>query len=213
MSDDRRLKPLGQFTAEGRLIGGYGQHYIFFAGQDDIHGILRYLVQHETVALKMNMYEYTDAELNADVLALVRAGVQVQVALDWLMSVSTHALWPETDLITANQQLGADFYDHFVTVRSVTHQISHTKGGVLLGQGIAFEGSTNWTKSGQGDGINLTGPEPSRWRAQNNTLVVTTNKRLIKRFTARLDLERQNSEPFPPPSTPPSEPPREMVLE
>ena len=45
LTDDKRLKPLGQFTAEGKLTAGYGTTYIFFAGQDDIHGILRYLVQ------------------------------------------------------------------------------------------------------------------------------------------------------------------------
>jgi hypothetical protein len=38
--------------------------------------------------------------------------------------------------------------------QSDTHQISHTKGG-LLEEIVAFEGSTNWSASGEGTGIVL----------------------------------------------------------
>src|SRR5438067_1393543 len=105
MTDDKRLKPLAQFTAEGKLSPGYGSTYIFFAGQDDIHGILRYLVQHETQELKFNAYAYTDVELNGDIIALAQRGVKLQAALDWSEALSKNAYPAETNLVHADEAL------------------------------------------------------------------------------------------------------------
>lgn len=44
MTDDPRLAELGQFTPEGVLTPGYGDHYLFFVGRDDVHGILHHLI-------------------------------------------------------------------------------------------------------------------------------------------------------------------------
>lgn len=44
MSDDPRIAALGQFTPEGKLTPGYGDHHLFMVGRDDVHGILRYLI-------------------------------------------------------------------------------------------------------------------------------------------------------------------------
>jgi len=41
------------------------------------------------------------------------------------------------------------FNTHVVVGQSATHQITHTKGGVLDGR-VGFEGSTNWSASGEG---------------------------------------------------------------
>jgi hypothetical protein len=35
MADDPRLAVLGQYTPEGYLTPGYGDHYLFLVGRDD----------------------------------------------------------------------------------------------------------------------------------------------------------------------------------
>ena len=117
-----------------------------------------------------------------------------------------------TSAESADEALGAVFYDNFRSMKSTTNQISHTKGGVLLGQGIAFEGSVNFTKTGEGVGINVTGPEPKGWYSQNNTLVVCTSKIFVSRFAARLDQEWKNGKPFPAQNTPLMPVPLGMVI-
>ncbi len=68
----------------------------------------------------------------------------------------------------------------FAVGQSATHQISHTKGGVLDGV-VAFEGSTNWSGSGEGAGIKLgQGAENSRPASRPRTTrsaVYTTRSR------------------------------------
>ena len=56
MTDDLRLARLGQYTPEGYLTPGYGDHYLFFAGRDDVHNVLLDLLVHETMVLKLNMF-------------------------------------------------------------------------------------------------------------------------------------------------------------
>jgi hypothetical protein len=81
------------------------------------------------------------------------------------------------------------FANDFAVGESATSQISHTKGGVLDGI-IAFEGSTNWSSSGEGTGISLTSAkQASGFKAQNNTLAVYVNPYEIAKFAARLDYE------------------------
>jgi hypothetical protein len=61
---------------------------------------------------------------------------------------------------------------------------------VLVGQGIAFEGSTNWSDSGEGTGISFgDNAQTAKFKAQNNTLLVSTNQIFINRFSAQLDSE------------------------
>lgn len=58
-------------------------------------------------------------------------------------------------------------------------------------QGIGFEGSTNWSASGEGTGIRIdpkAKPAPG-FKAQNNTLLVSVNPVFLARFSARLDVE------------------------
>lgn len=78
-------------------------------------------------------------------------------------------------------------------LQSATHQISHTKGGVFASLGIYFEGSTNWSSSGEGAGISLKSDvkNPAGFKAQNNTLMVSTNSVNFRRFQVQLDLEHQ----------------------
>jgi hypothetical protein len=187
MADDPRLAPLGKYTPEGTLTPGYGDHYLFLVGRDDCHGILHTLIPAETMCLKLNMFGYDDDELNADIIGLLgNPNIRVQGTLDKSQSGGVH----ERAILDEDRKLGAEFYNSFVIGQSATHQISHTKGGVLVGQGIGFEGSMNWSGSGEGTGISLKPGKPAPgFKAQNNTLLVSTNPVFLARFSARLDAE------------------------
>jgi hypothetical protein len=186
--DDPRLVPFGQHTPEGYLTPGYGDHYLFMVGRDDVHGILHLLLSKETMGLKLNMFGYDDDVLNADITTLMRnPNVAVRCTLDKSQAGGAH----EKALLTLDIANDPDFYNSFVIGQSETHQISHTKGGVLVAQGLGFEGSTNWSGSGEGTGISLdpaVKPAPG-YKAQNNTLLVSANPVFLARFAARLDTE------------------------
>lgn len=191
MTDDLRLQELGQFTPEGKLTPGYGDHYLFFVGRDDIHSILLKLIQQETLELDMNMFGYDDEELNQAILDLFKnPSVYVQISLDKSQAGGVH----EKKIIEADQTKDPkDFSSSFTILQSATHQISHTKGGVLMGQGIWFEGSTNWSASGEGTGISLKADikNPTGFKAQNNTLLVSTNPVGLLRFKTQLAIEHK----------------------
>jgi hypothetical protein len=188
MTDDARIAEFGAFTPEGRLTPGYGDHYLFFVGRDDVHGILLKMLTAETLGLKLNMFGYDDDALNDAILTLLQnPNVRVQGTLDKSQSGGVH----ERAILEHDAANDPAFFNSFVVGQSATHQISHTKGGVLLGQGLGFEGSTNWSASGEGTGIKL---DPSQkpapgFKAQNNTLLVSANPVFLSRFGARLDTE------------------------
>ncbi len=188
MSDDPRLVPFGACTPEGTLTPGYGDHYLFFVGRDDVHTILLRLITAETMRFRLNMFGYDDDEINTAILSLMgNPNVAVQGTLDQSQAGGVH----ERALLAADLANDPGFYNSFVVGTSATHQISHTKGGVLTGQGLAFEGSTNWSASGEGAGIKLdpkVKPAPG-YKAQNNTLLVSANPVFNSRFAARLDVE------------------------
>jgi hypothetical protein len=191
MSDDPRLAVLGQFTPEGELSRGHGDSYLFMVGRDDVHGILHFLLTRETLSCKLSMFGYADQELNDDVMALMRnPSIHVQVSLDRSQSAGSH----ERKIIELDQQLDSEkFAESFCILQSETHQINHTKGAVLAAQGIGFEGSTNWSVGGEGTGISLKADvkNPTGFKAQSNTLLVSTNPVFLSRFSARLDAEHQ----------------------
>jgi len=186
--DDPRLADLGQFTPEGQLSPGYHDHYLFMVGRDDCHGILHYLLPRETMVFRLNMFGYDDDELNSDIVALMKnPNVRVQGTLDRSQAGGVH----ERKILALNVVNDPNFYNSFVVGQSATHQISHTKGGVMSALGIGFEGSMNWSDSSEGTGINLKPddkPKPG-YRAQNNTLLVSTNPIFLRRFSDRLDTE------------------------
>lgn len=188
MTDDTRIAALGVYTPEQVLTPGYGDHYLFLVGRDDVHGIMHYLLSRETMGLKLNMFGYDDEQLNADIVALMEnPNVRVQGTLDKSQAAGVH----ERAILAHDAANDPDFYNSMVVGQSATHQISHTKGGVLIGQGLGFEGSTNWSASGEGTGISLdptVRPAPG-YKAQNNTLLVSANPVFLARFTARLDAE------------------------
>jgi hypothetical protein len=189
--DAPQLAQFGQFTPEGVLSPGYGDHYLFFVGRDDVHGVLLRLVTQETLGLKMNMFGYDDDQLNDAIMTLLKnPNVRVQCSLDKSQAAGVH----ERKLIAADEANDPEFFNSFTILQSATHQISHTKGGVLVAQGLGFEGSTNWSASGEGTGIALHPLDPTAkaapgYKAQSNTLLVSANPVFLSRFSARLDTE------------------------
>jgi hypothetical protein len=189
--DDPRLAAFGIFTPEGQLTPGYGDHYIFLVGRDDVHGILLALITQETMGLKLNMFGYADQQLNDAIIALMRnPNVTVQGTLDQTQAAGVH----ERQILAQDVAQDPDFYNSFAVGMSATHQISHTKGGILVAQGLAWEGSANWSAAGEGTGVSLAPLNPHKpaapgFKAQNNTVVITANPVFIARFSARLDTE------------------------
>jgi hypothetical protein len=182
------LNDLAQFTAEGAFGPNASPDLRgFYVGRDDVHGVLMYLFQHVSLSVKMNMFGYDDDQLAGVITTLVEnPQVFVQVTLDKSQSSGVHE---KTILASQAASDPAAFAADFAIGESATHQISHTKGGVLDGL-VGFEGSTNWSASGEGSGIvlNSTTKQPG-FRSQNNTLWITTNPYEIAKFSARLDYE------------------------
>lgn len=180
------LDELAQFTNEGEFSPDESPDMRQLAvGWDDVHGALMYLFQRVTISVKMNMYGFDDPAVNTQLMNLVEnPRVMVQVSLDKSQAGGV----AEKPLLTGD--VAADphgFGAHFAIGTSATHQILHTKGGILDNV-VAWEGSTNLSGGGEGIGIGLHGqPNKTGFKAQANTLVVYTNPREIARFAARLD--------------------------
>lgn len=189
MTDDKILQQFDVFTPEQVLNPGYGQGYLFFVGRDDVHSIIKQLLDQEKLGIIGNMFGFDDQELNDAILAKFKQpSVQVQITLDKSQAGGVH----EKSIIAADEKTDpTDFSNSFAIGESATHQISHTKGFVLVGQGIYMEGSTNWSSSGEGTGITLKAnvKKPAGFKSQNNTLFVSTNHINLTRFRTQLDAE------------------------
>lgn len=182
------LDDLAQYTNEGAFGPTAGKEFrVFYVGRDDVHGVLVHLYRRARLSVKMNMFGYDDDELNQILFGLVEdPTIMVQVTLDHSQASGAH----EKKILASDAANNAAAYAaDFVVGESETHQISHTKGGVLDGI-VAFEGSTNWSSSGEGTGITLgEAKQHPGFKAQNNTLAVYVNPYEIAKFSARLDYE------------------------
>lgn len=182
------LDELAVYTAEGAFGPTASPDFrVFYVGRDDVHGVLMHLFTRVTLSVKMNMFGYDDDDLNNVLMGFVNnPAVMVQVTLD-----KSQAAGPaEKAILNGDEsQDAAGFANDFAVGESATDQISHTKGGVLDGI-VAFEGSTNWSSSGEGTGITLDAAKQTPgYKAQNNTLAVYVNSYEIAKFSARLDYE------------------------
>ena len=197
------LDELAQFTAEGAFGPTASPDFrVFYVGRDDVHGVLMYLYTRVSLSVKMNMFGYDDQNLNNVLMGLVEnPSVMVQVTLD-----KSQASCPTERSIHSSDhgQDAAGYANDFAVGDSSTGQISHTKGGILDGI-VAFEGSTNWSSSGEGTGISLDAAKQAPgFKAQNNTLAVYVNTHEIAKFAARLDYEHGVAAAQPQPSFPAS---------
>jgi hypothetical protein len=193
------LDDLAVYTAEQAFGPTASPDFrVFYVGRDDVHGVLMHLFTRVSLSVKMNMFGYDDDALNNVLIGLVRnPAVLVQVTLD-----KSQASGPtEKTILTSDEAQDAEgFANDFAVGESATAQISHTKGGVLDGI-VAFEGSTNWSSSGEGTGINLTtAKQAPGFKAQNNTLAVYVNAYEIAKFAARLDYEHAVAASHPQPT-------------
>ena len=193
------LDELAPYTAEQAFGPTASPDFrVFYVGRDDVHGVLMHLFTRVSLSVKMNMFGYDDDALNAVLMGLVQnPTVMIQVTLD-----RSQAGGP-TEKAILSSDVGQDaqgFANDFAVGTSATDQISHTKGGVLDGI-VAFEGSTNWSASGEGTGINLTAAKQNPgFKAQNNTLAVYVNTYEIAKFSVRLDYEHAVAAAQPQPS-------------
>ena len=144
------LEYLAQYTREKQFAPGDSQDFrVFYVGRDDVHGVLKHLLARCSRSLKLNMFGYDDDELNQIIAGLVdNEHVYVQGTLDRSQAGGVH----EKKIL---ESWDPTMRASFAVGQSATHQISHTKGGVIDGI-VAWEGSTNWSASGEGAGIVLT---------------------------------------------------------
>src|SRR5271157_4074392 len=142
------LEDLAPFTHEGAYsLNASKDFHLFYVGRDDVHKILRYVLSGVSVSLYLNMFGYDDDELNDILMAkVVDPSVLVMITLDKSQAGGVH----EKRLLDSDAAKDpTGFNTHFTVGQSLTHQISHTKGGVADGL-VGFEGSTNWSTSGEG---------------------------------------------------------------
>lgn len=172
------LDDLAPYVSEGRFDPADSADFrVLYAGRDDIHGALEHLLSMCSRSLKMNMYGYDDRDLDAVIRRLIDDDrVFVQGTLDKSQAGGA----TERGIISSwDPAVRASF----AIGESATHQITHTKGGVIDGL-VAWEGSTNWSVSGEG------WRQPGRtYRAQNNTCAFYTNPVQVRRFSLELDEE------------------------
>jgi hypothetical protein len=181
------LTDLEQFTKEGQYSTNASKDFhLFYVGRDDVHGILQYLLSRISTSLYLNMFGYDDDALNA--LCMRAAGdstVTTVITLDKSQAGGVH----EKTILASDVARDPGAYNsHFAIGQSATGQISHTKGGVLDGK-VGFEGSTNWSSSGEGTFVVSGHAGGAGYKAQNNTLAVFTDADTITRFTAELIAE------------------------
>jgi hypothetical protein len=181
------LAELAQFTKEGQYSSTASKDFhLFYVGRDDVHEILKYLLGRVSTSLYLNMFGYDDSELNAQCMRCAKDGtITAVITLDKSQAGGVH----EKAIIDSDVAQDPEAFNaHFAIGQSATHQISHTKGGVLDGK-VGFEGSTNWSSSGEGTFVVTGHAGGTGYKAQNNTLAVFTDPDTIARFTAELIAE------------------------
>jgi hypothetical protein len=108
---------------------------------------MKYLLSRATHALYLNMFGYDDEELNAECMrCVVDRSIATVITLDKTQAGGVH------EKLILNADVHRDpvaFNTHVVVGQSATHQISHTRGGIIDG-GVGFEGSANWSAAGEG---------------------------------------------------------------
>lgn len=181
------LADLEQYTKEGVYSSTASRDFhLFYVGRDDVHSILKHLLTRVVTSIYLNMFGYDDEELNAECMRCAAdPSVTTVITLDQSQAGGVH----EKTILASDMAKNPVAYNaHFVTGQSATHQITHTKGGVLDGK-VGFEGSTNWSTSGEGTFVVKGKPGGPGYKAQNNTLAVFTDPDTLARFAAELIAE------------------------
>ena len=184
---DFKLNDLAPYTSEKAFPANASPDFrLFFVGRDDVHQILRHVLQRATVSLYLNMFGYDDDDLNDIVMDIVHnPHITCLITLDKSQAGGVH----EKRLLDSDAARDPEgFRTHFVIGQSATHQISHTKGFVVDGL-VGCEGSTNWSSSGEGTFVVKGVAGGKGFKAQNNTQTVFTDPHAVRRFQAQLIAE------------------------
>lgn len=190
------LHDLAPYAHRKPLPVGPLDHWLFYVGVDDVHGILHYLHSRFNEVGKGNMFGWDDEQLNDDIVGAANLPhVLVKWSLDARQAGGVH----EAKILAADFQANpAGFRTWFKIMNSSTGQITHTKGGVLDNT-VGYEGSTNWSASGEGIFVPYATQAGGKgYQAQNNTLMVFTDRPTIDSFTAELDAEHSSGRPVVP---------------
>jgi len=177
------LDDLAIYTREGAFDPADSQDMrTFEVGRDDVHGVLKHIISRISRSFKLSMFGYDDDELDGMIESLVLSMlIFFQGTLDRSQSGGVHEkaiLAAEDPKFRALWAIGTSEFGS---------QIVHTKGGIADNK-VGFEGSTNWSASGEGIGIGLHGQANAQgFKAQANTLTVFTNPIEIGRFSDTLD--------------------------
>lgn len=178
-----KLDDLAQFKRGGTFDDHASPDFRdFYVGRDDVHGVLAYLLSHTSRSLYMNMFGYDDDALDATIVHLIEAEhVYTQCSLDRSQAGGVH----ESKILAAHDDA---VRSSFAILTSATGDISHTKGGVCDGK-VGWNGSTNWSASGEGTFVQPDGPGGPKYHAQNNTLTVFVSAVEVAEFVAELNEE------------------------
>ena len=177
--DNPALQFLAPYTRDKILTPGYGDSYLLFAGQDDIHALLLDLLHSETVGLIASEYAYDDDDYNNALLALMR---NPTLSITLTLDLSQARLPDEHALLLADQNAVPNVWKSSVSIgESETGAINHTKARVFLSKKLYMEGSVNLSPTGEGTPAGKKG-----CRSQNNTLTISANPTNLARITAEL---------------------------
>jgi hypothetical protein len=179
------LDDLAQYTAEGVFSATDSpDSRLFVVGRDDCHGVLMHLYSRVSLSIESTIFGFDDDELNGVIWSKAEdPHVVTEFVLDRSQSGGVH----EKKILASDMAADpATFAADFVVTTSETSQIVHTKGGILDGI-VGYEGSMNWSSSGEGTGIGLRGaPNAKGFKAQENTLMVFTNPVQLAKLSARI---------------------------
>ena len=136
---------LAQYKLEKRFLDGDPPDIkTFWAGRDDVHGLLRDVLRSAQHSIVLNMFGYDDDELDAIIRQKLSQGhVFVQMSLDSTQASGQH----ESEILKrwANDGIG----NSIAIGTSAKHAISHLK--LVIVDGVyTVTGSTNWSASGEG---------------------------------------------------------------
>jgi len=176
------------FKDEGTApAGASAESVAMFAGRDNVHGSLKAALSSVRSSLVLNMYGFDDPELADIIWGLIQnPKILVQITLD---KSQAGGLAERKILDGERTAHPGEFGNQIIIGTSATHQISHTKAGVIDGV-LAFHGSVNWSASGEGTFKQEIGPAGVGYKAQNNSLSWHTDRLTVNAFRDELARDR-----------------------
>ncbi|HEY2763467.1 MAG TPA: phospholipase D-like domain-containing protein [Pseudonocardiaceae bacterium] len=163
-----QLNELDQFKVTAFVPGYPDNARTFYSPVDQVHDALKAVLKSATKSLVVSMYGYDDDELDAVIREKLESDkIFVQLSLDKSQSAGVH----ETALLRNWQNDGVG---NSIAIGHSEHgAIMHLKMVIIDGLDVVT-GSTNWSKSGEGD--------------QDNQLTVIRDPLVAVEARTRLDI-------------------------